>query len=264
MAIINGTPGNDLLTGDQSGIPENDEIFGFAGNDTLNGLGGNDTLDGGTGNDSMAGGTGDDTYVVDSVSDAVVENPGEGIDTVLTTLIVVLARRQRRERHLHRRRQLQRHRQRPQQPAPERRGQRLPERPRRRRHHGGRRGQRHLHRRLHRRRGDRAVGRGHRSDLCSPLLATRSPIMSRCSFPTFFGKLHRHRQLPRHHRRRPRRQRHPSLGLAGNDTLERYARATTRSRRCGQRQLMGSMGDDFLDGGTGRDISVFAVARSDT
>ena len=38
MAVINGTPGNDSLTGDLNGIPEDDEINGFAGEDTLEGL----------------------------------------------------------------------------------------------------------------------------------------------------------------------------------------------------------------------------------
>ena len=41
-----------------------------------------DILDGGAGGDHMAGGFGDDTYVVNSYGDVVVENPGEGDDTV--------------------------------------------------------------------------------------------------------------------------------------------------------------------------------------
>lgn len=71
-SILDGGQGNDLL-------------FGWVGNDTLLGGAGNDTLNGGTGNDSMAGGLGDDTYVVDNVSDVIVENPGEGNDTVFVT-----------------------------------------------------------------------------------------------------------------------------------------------------------------------------------
>ena len=43
---------------------------------------GNDTLQGGTGTDGMIGGIGNDTYFVDSVFDVIVENAGEGIDTV--------------------------------------------------------------------------------------------------------------------------------------------------------------------------------------
>jgi len=47
---------------------------------------GNDLLDGGKGADDLYGGTGDDTYIVDNVDDTVNENPGEGTDTVHTTL----------------------------------------------------------------------------------------------------------------------------------------------------------------------------------
>ena len=59
MAIINGTPGNDVLPG----TPASDEINGLGGNDTLNGLGGNDTLEGGEGMDTLDGGENGDTYV---------------------------------------------------------------------------------------------------------------------------------------------------------------------------------------------------------
>jgi Ca2+-binding RTX toxin-like protein len=52
-------------------------MAGAAGGDTLNGLAGADT---------MAGGGGDDVYFVDSALDLVVEQPGEGFDTVRTTL----------------------------------------------------------------------------------------------------------------------------------------------------------------------------------
>jgi Ca2+-binding RTX toxin-like protein len=82
MAIINGTGGNDTLNG-TSGA---DTINGLGGDDTLYGNGGSDTLDGGTGADTMYGGTGNDTYIVDNVGDLVVENSGEGNDTVRTTL----------------------------------------------------------------------------------------------------------------------------------------------------------------------------------
>jgi Ca2+-binding RTX toxin-like protein len=63
-----------------------DFLWGGAGNDTLMGGAGNDELDGGVGNDSMAGGAGNDTYYVDSATDVVVENSGEGTDTIFTSV----------------------------------------------------------------------------------------------------------------------------------------------------------------------------------
>ena len=54
--------------------------------DTLLGLAGDDTLDGGAGNDSMTGGIGNDTYKVNA-GDLVFENPGEGIDTLVGTIV---------------------------------------------------------------------------------------------------------------------------------------------------------------------------------
>jgi Ca2+-binding RTX toxin-like protein len=82
MAIITGTSGNDTL----NGTGGSDQIFGLGGDDTLFGNGGNDTLDGGTGADTMSGGTGNDTYIVDDAGDLVIENSGEGNDTVRTSL----------------------------------------------------------------------------------------------------------------------------------------------------------------------------------
>ena len=52
--------------------------------------GGNDTLDGGAGVDILSGGLGNDTYIIDNAGDVVVENAGEGTDTVQTTLNYVL------------------------------------------------------------------------------------------------------------------------------------------------------------------------------
>jgi Ca2+-binding RTX toxin-like protein len=61
----------------------------ITGNGNANGLFGDlgdDTLDGGPGADLMYGGPGDDLYFVDDSGDAVHESPGEGVDTVRSTV----------------------------------------------------------------------------------------------------------------------------------------------------------------------------------
>jgi Ca2+-binding RTX toxin-like protein len=63
-----------------------DSLTGNALGNLLRGNMGNDTLDGGTGADTMFGGLGDDTYHVDTQSDLVFENPGEGIDTLIASV----------------------------------------------------------------------------------------------------------------------------------------------------------------------------------
>jgi Ca2+-binding RTX toxin-like protein len=77
---VTGSNFGDKLVGDDG----NNVLTGLDGNDTLVGNGGNDTLDGGNGTDTMIGGTGDDTYIVLNTSDVVIENPGEGNDTIIT------------------------------------------------------------------------------------------------------------------------------------------------------------------------------------
>lgn len=72
---LSGT-GNDL----------NNKISGNSSDNNLNGGGGDDTLDGGTGADTMRGGLGNDVYYVNSVSDVVIENSGEGIDNVIASV----------------------------------------------------------------------------------------------------------------------------------------------------------------------------------
>jgi Ca2+-binding RTX toxin-like protein len=78
---------NDTLTG----AGEDDILSGLSGVDTLWGLGHNDILDGGAGADVMRGGLGDDSYYVDDSGDQVIENVGEGNDTVYTTTHLTLA-----------------------------------------------------------------------------------------------------------------------------------------------------------------------------
>jgi Ca2+-binding RTX toxin-like protein len=69
-----------------TGTDANDTLNGTIEDDVLIGLGGNDSLDGGVGPDRMVGGTGNDTFTVDDPGDIVLENPGEGTDTVKTAL----------------------------------------------------------------------------------------------------------------------------------------------------------------------------------
>ncbi len=68
--VITGNAGANILTG-------------AGGADVLVGGGGDDTLDGGTGADRMEGGAGNDSYVVDQVSDVVVEDELSGGDDVV-------------------------------------------------------------------------------------------------------------------------------------------------------------------------------------
>ena len=76
--ILIGNSGNNMLKGD-------------GGNDELYGNEGSDTLDGGYGADVMAGGTGNDTYIIDTANDSIVEEPGSGTDTVISSLSYTLA-----------------------------------------------------------------------------------------------------------------------------------------------------------------------------
>ncbi|MCW7540901.1 hypothetical protein OOT46_24065 [Aquabacterium sp. A7-Y] len=68
MAIINGTPGNDNLVDNTADATS-----------TLN-------ANWSAGEDTMQGGINNDTYNVNSAGDTVIENAGEGVDTVVSRL----------------------------------------------------------------------------------------------------------------------------------------------------------------------------------
>jgi Ca2+-binding RTX toxin-like protein len=81
------TSGNDTVQGtayadNAVGLDGNDSLIGSTGNDTLYGGAGADTLNGGGDTDSLLGGAGDDTYVIDALTDVVVEVANEGSDLV--------------------------------------------------------------------------------------------------------------------------------------------------------------------------------------
>ncbi len=82
LNAVNGSSNSETVNGTSG----DDYINAGAGNDTVNGGEGNDILDGGTGNDRLAGGPGDDTYIVDSSRDVVIENAGQGQDTVKSSV----------------------------------------------------------------------------------------------------------------------------------------------------------------------------------
>jgi Ca2+-binding RTX toxin-like protein len=74
-----------------AGTAANNALTGNSGNNHLSGLEGNDTLDGGLGADTLQGGAGNDAYRVDSPDDIVIEIPGQGLDTVTSSVTHTLA-----------------------------------------------------------------------------------------------------------------------------------------------------------------------------
>ena len=76
--------GTANLNGTGNGL--NNILMGNDGNNTLTGGAGNDTLAGGAGADTLVGGTGNDIYLVTDSNDTITENPGEGTDTIKSSV----------------------------------------------------------------------------------------------------------------------------------------------------------------------------------
>lgn len=85
--MITGNSGDNLLTGGAG----DDSLSGGSGFDTLIGGEGDDRLSGGNGFDTLIGGEGNDTYEVQALSNVLVEQPDEGIDTILSSISYTLA-----------------------------------------------------------------------------------------------------------------------------------------------------------------------------
>ncbi|MNZ13767.1 Bifunctional hemolysin/adenylate cyclase precursor [compost metagenome] len=81
--------GSAALNG--TGNAHNNGLVGNAGANTLTGAAGDDTLDGGAGGDTLVGGVGNDTYIIDTLSDVLIENANEGSDTIASSLSYTLA-----------------------------------------------------------------------------------------------------------------------------------------------------------------------------
>lgn len=78
------TPDGATLHGNE----RNNVLTGGAGIDALLGEGGNDVFRGGPGQDSLRGGAGNDKYYIDGSNDFVIENLGEGTDTIYLNAIL--------------------------------------------------------------------------------------------------------------------------------------------------------------------------------
>jgi len=80
----------NILANKITGNNGNNSIDGGDGDDNLIGGKGNDTLTGGAGVDVMNGGSGNDTYVIDSITETMIETSSGGVDTVSINLTFTL------------------------------------------------------------------------------------------------------------------------------------------------------------------------------
>jgi Ca2+-binding RTX toxin-like protein len=92
---VNGVPGVGTFTvtnfDNVQGTSQDDTIIGDTQNNQLSGNAGNDSLNGGAGNDTLIGGAGDDIYIIDSTTDIITENVGEGTDTIQSSVTYTIA-----------------------------------------------------------------------------------------------------------------------------------------------------------------------------
>jgi Ca2+-binding RTX toxin-like protein len=63
---------------------------GNGDNNVITGNAANNILDGGAGTDTLIGGLGDDIYIVDSTTDTITENVGEGTDTIQSGVTYII------------------------------------------------------------------------------------------------------------------------------------------------------------------------------
>ena len=82
--------GNGVFYDAKVGTSGADALSGTAANDALYGKDGNDYLNGMAGNDHLFGGAGNDLYYVQDAGDVVLENPGEGSDTIIAYVTYTL------------------------------------------------------------------------------------------------------------------------------------------------------------------------------
>lgn len=80
--------GSDAIAG--TGNAADNRLTGNSAANRLIGGAGNDRLEGAGGNDTLLGGVGDDLYLVNSSGDVVTELSGEGIDTIESTVGLIL------------------------------------------------------------------------------------------------------------------------------------------------------------------------------